>query len=164
MDFIDQLVEALCASNPNTEREALLEERKRLAVEVTNLTAAIAAGGDIPALVSALASRDRRLKTLDKELARPVFTPEREELRAALQLRGTEWREVLRSKHVEQARVVLQHLIDLPIRIINEPLPSYIKRGDQRGLWKAQTRPDGMLTGIVPKGTSPTGFEPVFWP
>ena len=163
-DFIDQVVEALCAANPNTEREALLDERKRLVVEVTNLTAAIAAGGDIPALVSALASRDRRLKTLDKELARPVFAPERDELRAALQLRGAEWRGVLRSKHVEQARVVLQHLMDLPIRVINEPLPSYIKRGDQRGIWKARTRPNGMLTGIVPKGTSPTGFEPVFWP
>ena len=77
---------------------------------------------------------------------------------AALLLRGTEWRDVLRGPHVEQARLVLQHLIDLPIRITNQAAPDYI------GKWAANTRPGGLLVGLVQKVASPTGFEPVFWP
>jgi hypothetical protein len=44
-----------------------------------------------------------------------------------------EWRDVLRSKHIGQARLVLQHLMDLPIKILNQPIPKYIKKGDTRG-------------------------------
>jgi len=37
---------------------------------------------------------------------------------------------------------VLQHLIELPIRILNQPVPKFIKKGDTRGVqkWQAQTR------------------------
>jgi hypothetical protein len=51
-------------------------------------------------------------------------------LRAALRLRGAECRDVLRGKHIPQARLVLQHLMNLPIRILNQPVPSYIAKGD----------------------------------
>jgi len=40
---------------------------------------------------------------------------------------------VLRGKHVQQARLVLQYLLDLPIRIANQPVPQHLKRGDTRG-------------------------------
>lgn len=116
-----------------------------------------------------LQARDRKLKDLDAKLAKPAVTPDRDVLRAALRLRGTEWRDVLRGPHLDQARVVLQHLINLPIKILNQPIPKYIKRGDTRGTenigkWAANTRPGGLLVGLVQNVASPTGFEPVFWP
>jgi hypothetical protein len=154
------------ANNPDAERETLLDERAQLAREIENLTKAIAAGGDIPALADALRERDKRLRTLDSKLAKPVVIPDREVLRAALQLRGNEWRDVLRSKHIAQARLVLQHLMDLPIKILNQPIPSYIKRGDMRGhenlKWGVNTRPGGMLVGLVQNVASPTGYPTLY--
>jgi hypothetical protein len=46
--------------------------------DVENLTTAIAAGGDIPALTAALADRDKRLKALDATLAKPAVIPDRD--------------------------------------------------------------------------------------
>ena len=45
---------------------------------------------------------------------------------------------------------MLQHLIDLPIKILNQPIPKYIKKADRRGTenigkWAANTRSGGML-------------------
>lgn len=45
--FIDRIVDAAFASNPDEERAALIEERARLTTEISNLATAIAAGGDI---------------------------------------------------------------------------------------------------------------------
>ncbi len=168
-DFIDRIVDSVFASDPDAERAAALSERARLTTEISNLTTAIATGGDIPALAAALQERDRRLKALDAKLAKPVVVPDREVLRAALHLRGTQWRDVLRGQHIQQARLVLQHLIDLPIKVLNQPVPTFIKPGDVRGTerigkWAVNTRPGGMLVGLVQNVASPTGFEPVFWP
>ena len=69
-----------------------------------------------------------------------------------------------------QARLVLQHLIELPgIRIANQPVPKYITKGDtwvtdNIGKWTAQTRPGGLLVKLVQSVASPAGFEPAFWP
>jgi hypothetical protein len=91
--------------------------------------------------------------------------PDRDVLRAALTLREDEWRDVLRGPHIAQARLVLQHLIELPgIRISNQPVPKYIKKSDARGTWTATTRPGGLLVGLVQSVASPAGFEPAFWP
>jgi hypothetical protein len=107
----------------------------------------------------ALSERNKRLRTLDAKLAKPVLIPDRDVLRAALQLRGGEWRDVLRSKHIAQARLVLQHLMELPIKILNQPIPKYIKKGDTRGTgkWAVNTRPGGMLVGLVQNVASPRG-------
>jgi hypothetical protein len=143
--FIERILDAAFAVNPDAERELWTNERARLATEISNLTTAIAAGGDIPALAKALAERDKALKALDAKLAKPVVLPDREALKAALELRKGDWRGLLRGRHVAQARLILQHLIDLPIRISNEPVPDFIKRGK----WKAKTKPGGMLVGLV---------------
>jgi hypothetical protein len=71
---------------------------------------------------------------------------------------------VLRGKHIPQARLALQHLMNPPIQILNQPVPSYTRKGDTRGIWRAETRPGGLLVGLVQSVASPTGFEPVFWP
>ena len=151
-EFIDRVLDATFTHDTNAERLALTAERDRVAKEVTNLTSAIAAGGDIPALAAALQERDKRLKSLTSQIAKVAEPPDRDVLRAALELRTANWREVLRGRHVAQARVVLQHLIDLPIRIQNEPTPK----------WVAAARPTGLLVGLVQSVASPTGFEPVF--
>ena len=132
-DFIERVVDAVFANNPDAERATMLDERRRLASDIENLTRAIASGGDIPALAAALAERDKRLKALDAKLAKPVVTPDRDTLHAALLLRGGQWRDVLRGPHIDQARLVLQHLIDVPIRIMNQPWPKHVKHGDTRG-------------------------------
>ena len=54
---------------------------------------------------------------------------------------------VLRGPHVEQARTVLQHLLDLPIRVMNEPKPK----------WMAAARPEGLAVGLVQSEASPRG-------
>lgn len=85
--FIDQLLDAAFAHNPSDERKALEDERDRLAREVTNLTTAIAAGRDIPALAAALRERNDKLEELHAEFAKPFVRPDREVLEAALELR-----------------------------------------------------------------------------
>lgn len=115
-------------------------------LEIGNLTAAIAAGGDIPSLAEALKARDRALRDIDAKLAAPVEMPDRDVLRAALELRTADWRGILRGPHVEQARLVLQHLLDLPIRgLFNEPKPK----------WVAAARPEGLAVGLVQSVASP---------
>jgi site-specific DNA recombinase len=152
--FIESLLESAFDGDPEAERETWLAERKRLATEITNLTAVAAAGGDIAALADALKTRDRTLRDLDVKLAAPVVTPDRDTLRRALEMRSGEWRDILRGKHVEQGRLILQHLVDLPIRIFNDPKPA----------WVTRTRPNGMLVGMVRNVASPPGFEPGFQP
>jgi hypothetical protein len=151
----------------DAERAVTQGERDRIATEITNLTTAIAHGGDIPALAAALAERDKRLKKLDAILAKPVaLPPDREVLCAALRLREGEWRDVLRGPHIAQARVVLQHLMNLPIKVLNQPVPSYITRGDTRGTegikWGAETRP-GDVGRAGTCGNVPNPFEPDRW-
>jgi len=137
--FIERVLDSAFAGDPDKELDAMREERKRLSAEVTNLTTAIAAGGDIPALVSELAKRQRKLDTLDKQLARPVERPDRATLRAALELRKGDWRGLLRGPHIAQARLILQHCIELPIRILNEPKPR----------WLATAKETGLLVGLT---------------
>ena len=145
--FVAQVLDAVL-SVPTPDTTALEAERARLRVEVTNLTSALAIGGDIPALVQALRARDNALKALDARLARPAETPDREALRDALEQRRRDWRAVLRGQHVAPARLVLQHLLELPLRIMNEPAPR----------WVTQARPGGLLAGIQ-NLASPRGCE-----
>ena len=104
-----------------------------------------------PLFAAALQERDKRLKVVTAELAKPVDAPDRETLKAALELRTADWRDILRGPHVAQARLVLQHLIELPINVINQPVPK----------WIAAVKPGGLTVGIQ-SVASPTGFEPVF--
>jgi hypothetical protein len=71
-------------------------------------------------------------------------------LRNALERHAGQCRDILRSKHVEQGRMVLQHLIDLPIQVHNEPMPK----------WLAAARPEGLAVGLIQSVASPTGVVP----
>ena len=152
---IDQLVDAMFTEDDHAdERAVLMQEQEQLAREIENLTKGIASGDDIPALAAALQERDRRLKGITAQLARPFTLPDRDVLKAALELRTADWRTILRGPHVQQARTVLQHIIDLPIHIFNEPKPK----------WVADGRPEGLTVGLVQSVASPPGFEPGFQP
>jgi site-specific DNA recombinase len=168
-EFIDHILDDAFAHDPSAEHAALVAEQARLTSEVTNLTKAIAAGGDIPALAEALRARDSRLRQIAGLLAKPMARPDRDVLKAALELRSGQWREVLRSQHIAQARMVLQHLVDLPIRIHNQPKPK----------WIAGVRRNGLAVGLIQNLASPTrqrdlytsqnvaspaGFEPALPP
>jgi recombinase/recombinase-like zinc beta ribbon protein len=150
--FIEQVLDTAFAA-PLEDPATLQAERARLVREMANLTTAIAAGGDIPALTSALKERDKQLRVLDARLV-PHEPAERETLRAALEQRVSEWKTILRS-NPRQARMVLQQLIG-PITVEGEPKPA----------WMAQLKSGGLLAGMVMglHMASPTGFEPVFWP
>jgi site-specific DNA recombinase len=152
--FIDRVLDMTFANQVAPDRDALEQERKRLTLETTNLTSAIAQGGDIPSLSKALKDRDKQLQALDAQLRQPVVLPDRDVLRAALELRTADWRTVLRGPHVAQARLVLQHLLDLPMRVFNAPKPK----------WIAAAKPEGLAVGLVQLVASPPGFEPGFQP
>ena len=62
-----------------------------------------------------------------------MIIPGRDVLRAALRLRGFEWARRAAGKARPASAPVLQYLLDLPIRIANQPVPQHVKRGDTRG-------------------------------
>jgi hypothetical protein len=102
---------------------------------------------------AALADRDRRLTIIKAELSKPVAIPDRDTLHAALLRRVADWRDVLRGPHVQPARVVLQHLMDLPLLVCDRPVPDYIlKRLEQAPNgphWIAAAKPEGLTIGLV---------------
>jgi site-specific DNA recombinase len=143
--FIERVLETAMLSAPDPDRTALEDERARLAREIENLTTAIAAGGDIPALAEALKDRDARLRRIDAQLV-PREAPDRVALRAALEQRAAEWRETLRANPV-QGRMVLETLMG-PLEV-SRPMPAqaaeWIYRNDPE--WCAEVKPEALLAG-----------------
>jgi hypothetical protein len=138
---------------------AIEAERDAVRVEFNNLTRAITAGGDeIPALVTMLKDREKRLKALENRL-QPRDEPNREMRRAALEQRATEWRVLLRS-HTRQARMVLQQVMMGPLTVQFEV--DEAARPANRPRWFGYPRPAGFLAGIdlVCGVASRVGFEP----
>jgi site-specific DNA recombinase len=135
-------------------------ELARVDSELANLSAAIAAGGDLPALVDALRARDTERRLLAARLAEYTtaarFVPGA--VMADLQERLTDWRSLLRDE-TPKARVLVKQL--LVGRIDMEP-------GEGLYRFRGKGTLEPLLSGIVPLvpqcGSSPTGFEPVFWP
>jgi site-specific DNA recombinase len=157
------------ARQPVYGQEALAVELRaelaQLEAEVTRLAAAIARGGDLPALVAAMQERERRRAYLRAELAaldrRPTVLRDGGDVRHALDVMRealTDWRGMLR-RDLPEARRVLRAL--LAGRLMFAP-------GD--GLYTFEGR--GTITpvlvgavGACAKGVvAPTGFEPVFQP
>jgi len=63
-----------------------------------------------------------------------------------VEARSAQWRDVLRGPHVGRTRLVLQHLMALPLRVLNPPVPPYITPGDTRATaqiwrWRGVTEP-----------------------
>ncbi len=88
----------------------------------------------------------------DDDHGKPVAIPDRDTLHAALLRRVADWRDVLRGPRVQPARVVLQHLMDLPLLVCNRPVPDYIlKRLEQAPVgphWIAAAKPERLTVGL----------------
>ena len=48
--------------------------------------------------------------------------------------RADEWRQILRGQHMQQARMILQQLVELPLRVFNERQPKWLATGQPEGL------------------------------
>ncbi len=134
----------------------LLADRERLAGEVANLVNSIASGVPADTVAPAIKEREADIAKLDVQLRRPRREPPNiERLRAALEQRAAEWKDLLRAE---------PHIARLLLRKIVGPLVLFDTAPD---FCRFETTPTvELLDGLAPtlEGTSPTGFEPVFWP
>ena len=128
--------------------------------ELSHLTEALAAGGDVPSVVAAIREREQRrgrlraqLTALDRVAQLPSLDLKR--LERDLTARLTEWRGLL-SRHTAQARQLLRKL--LVGRLTFEPAT----RADGRYVQISGTGTIGPLAAVLgcPSAVaSPTGFE-----
>jgi site-specific DNA recombinase len=164
---LERAVELLQASPARPTRQALERELASVDRELANLADTAARGGAVPVILERLADRDREQKRLRAELARlqgrerPVQNTKalKNELRALL----SRWDELLMG-NVAEARPVLDDV--LTDRIVFQP-----NRDRHEYELVVSIAFDRVLRTVIPdlrklpdKGTSPTGFEPVFWP
>jgi hypothetical protein len=117
---VHRVTERLCRERRGNPREATARELAAVDRELSNLTAAVAAGGDVPALVVAIRTREAQRRAL---LDRLVQTSEPVELdsravMADLRARLDDWRELLREE-TPHARGLLKQLI--VGRVLMEP-------------------------------------------
>jgi hypothetical protein len=147
-------------------RSELTSELEVLEAELQRLTAAIAAGADLNALLTAMRERESRSIRLRREIARLDETTravqvDRKEIETQLRARLDEWRGLLRQETL-WSRQIITKLLDGKITFT----PTTDKSGNPAYEMPAKLSFGRFFSGILcPKGgTSPTGFEPVFWP
>ena len=156
--FIDTVLDTVFAPCA-IDRGGAEGERDELERQLANLTAAIKTGGDIPVIVDELkrtngGSVGARLRLEPRE------QHDCEQLRAALEQRVDEWRQILRA-HPAQARQVLHHVIGPIMLWLGDAADLETAAGydpnDRRGhdaltsedlRWFADTRPAGILAGL----------------
>ena len=149
---------------PDTTAGAVERQLGEVEAALGRLTAAVASGGDIPALVEAIKTQDAQRGALRgrlESLQRPAVTFDHvleRRLRGAV----TEWRAVL-GRQVAQARQIVTKLLADRLTFVPEC------RNGRRGFrFQATGTVDKLIAGVVPGQLStlqtvmsPTGFEPV---
>ena len=135
------------------------------------LTGAVAAGGDVPALVEAIKMQDGRRRDLEARLA-VLSTPLVRfdaQLAQHLQVAVVEWRKVL-TRQVGQARQIVQKLLASKIAFTPEEReegPGFLFRATgtlEKLIGGAVPGWCGSLGGDLQAVVSPTGLEPVLPP
>jgi len=154
------------------QREQVLADLAQAEKELTNLTAAIAATGPLPALLEQAKEREHRRVSLTERLAAleaaaQAGTIDSGALQAELREPLKEWRTLLR-RHVAQGRQILRKLLTGRV--------TFTPRTDDHGTvfeFSAQGTLGRVLEGLSPKPgcpksaqgvTSPWGFEPALPP
>ena len=133
----------------------LQAERQRLTGEIDNLVKSVAKGMPADVIAPTVREYQQAVAKIDVQLRAPrPARPDLDKLRAALAQRSASWKADLRSEP-QVARLVLRRLVG-PLTLWDET------EGGTR--WEAEITPENLLDGLVQLGTSPTGFEPVFWP
>ncbi|MEQ1729325.1 MAG: hypothetical protein ABL982_13190 [Vicinamibacterales bacterium] len=110
---IREAVAALSApAAPTADVDRLRTAVRGIEVELRNLTSALAAGGDLAALVEAIRDRETRRAGLERQLV-TVSAPVLDDpvgIERALRSRVAEWREMF-TQHTQLARQALQKLL-----------------------------------------------------
>jgi hypothetical protein len=158
---LEEAMTMLAEPTPGAVRaDALEAELRTLSGEIDRLVAAMAAGGDLPALVDALRTRERRRQDVAEHLAgvRQDAPPrlDRAYLRLELRRRLRDWRGLL-LRNVPEARALLRLM--LPDPIIFTPDAS----GERRGYrFRARVHVGRLISGVIDPTSvaSPAGFEP----
>ncbi len=142
---------------PDIERELRAVE-----AELRRLTAALAAGGALTAIVDAIREREQRRSHLERQLAaaRSVVAIDPARLKREMLARVDEWRELF-GRQIQFSRQFLQK--SLVERISCEPV---YEDGQPMIEIRIRLSLGRLVKGLIcPSGmASPTGFEPVFWP
>ena len=146
-EVLDLAVHRLLSEAPA--RGALTAELERVTRELGNLSAAIAAGGEMQTLVAEIRTRESRKAEIERALQRSGI--DRRGLRDALAARLADWKHLLRSRPMH-GQTVLRMLLNGPI-LIGAP-------GDQSVTWEAQVNASGILGMLSTQLASPAGFEP----
>jgi site-specific DNA recombinase len=99
----------------DADRQGFERELRAIKQEIGHLTRALAAGGDLPSLVTALQQADRRRRTLEAAIAaihqeQPLTVRSERELKSQVLAKVAAWRTTLRQEATE-ARLVLRHLL-----------------------------------------------------
>ena len=140
-------------------RDEVLSEMRRLDGELSRLTAAVASGGDLPALLAALKERQAQRECCEQALVELDATArigrhEIPRLEREIRHRLADWRAMLR-REIPEAREILRNLV--VGRIVFKPRPEarvyeFSGRGSFGRLLAGTTSPVSVVT--------PAGFEP----
>ena len=146
-DVLDVAVRRLMAAGP--ERNVLTGEYQRLGTELTNLAAAVAAGGDLQTLLIEIRAREVRRSDIERQLRRPLVN--HDGLLQALHDKLADWKRLLRSRRVH-GQTVLRTLLEGPIVI-----GALTSRGVT---WEASVDVGGILETLSLQVASPAGPSP----
>jgi site-specific DNA recombinase len=176
---LDKAVAMLRApSRPTADRRALQRELRDVERTLENLADTLANGGAVPAVLERLHREEDKRRRLEGELAALKQSGSKSEplcldaraLRRTLRGYLDDWHALLTGE-IAEARGLLR--LVLRERIVFTPIAD--NNGDAMYRLRVPIGLDGLLEPIVPDvrtlgrkcgagGTSPTGFEPVFWP
>src|SRR5262249_24999326 len=143
-------------------REALQADLAVLDQELARFAAAVAQGGDLPALVDAIKVREQRKRQLQEELAgldglQRVADIDLQQLQSELQARLADWQGLL-TRQVPVARQIIKKL--LSGRLV------FRRREDGSYEFSGQATLGRVIAGLActKAVVAPTGFDPVFQP
>jgi site-specific DNA recombinase len=162
-DSVDEALRLLQGDDQSDRVMAIEKQIAKVVQERARLVTAIATGGPLEGLLEALRARERQRATLEAE-RNAVLSGNRLQAKDVNRVRdelltiANDWREVL-ANDPTNARPIVSSLLKGRVTYIPKLA---------RNRWIV--RGEGTLSGLFEKtlvalgGTSPTGFEPVFWP
>jgi len=158
---IEFAIDELRPDSDDSRRADILAEIHRLDSELARLTAAIASGGDLPALLAAVKERQDRRERWERMLIEldamsRIGRSELSCLEREIRHRLADWRAMLR-REVPEARELLRNLIVGRIAFTPRPetrVYEFSGRGSFGRVLAGTTSPVSVVT--------PAGFEPAF--
>jgi site-specific DNA recombinase len=160
---LEEALRMLAEPTPGAARaDALEAELTTLGGEIERLVTAMAAGGDLPALVEGLRARERRRQDVVEQLAGARQEAPRRfnqvELKAELRRRLRGWRALL-LRNVPEARALLRLMLPEPIIFTPDVA------GERRGYrFRARVHVGRLLSGVIDPTSvaSPGGRDDVY--